>query len=56
MTRAEYNRILSQMESIRMDSYEAETPTQAKRMDAEYGRLFKLIEPYANGSEKLEGE
>jgi hypothetical protein len=51
MTRDQVDRTLSEMERIRMDSYEAETPAEEKRLTAEYGRLWRAIEPYVNGRE-----
>ncbi len=50
MTREEVSRTLRHMEQIRMDSYEAEGAREEKRLDREYGRLWKLIEPYVNGT------
>jgi hypothetical protein len=49
MTRDTVNGILRQMEQIRMDSYEAETVREERRLDREYGRLWKIIEPYVTG-------
>jgi hypothetical protein len=51
MTRDQVNRTLSHMERIRMDSYEADTPAEEKRLTAEYGRLWRAIEPYVSGRE-----
>ena len=49
MTRDQVNSILRQMEQIRMESYECETDAQVKKLDAQYGRLWRAIEPYING-------
>jgi hypothetical protein len=48
MTRDQVNRILSQMESIRMDAM-AESAAEERRLDREYGRLWASIEPYVSG-------
>jgi hypothetical protein len=54
MTRDEYSRTLRYMERLRMDSYEAETAREERRMTAEYGRLAKQIEPYALGTKEFD--
>ena len=50
MTREEYGRTLMYMERLRMDSYEADTPREEKRMVREYAALAKQIEPFASGA------
>jgi hypothetical protein len=52
MTRDQLTRTLQQMERIRLDSYEAETPAEERRLTAEYGRLWKTIEAYVTGRER----
>lgn len=49
MTRDDVSRTLRYMENIRERCYEA-SPREVKRLDAEYGRCWKAIEPYVNGS------
>jgi|GEM_PF-1584241 hypothetical protein len=51
MTRAEVDRTLMRMESIRMDAMEAESAAEERRLNAEYDRLWKAIQPYVSGSE-----
>ena len=38
-------RLLTQMEHIRMESYEAETKAEERRLVREYGRLWKIVQP-----------
>lgn len=45
------NRVLRQMEQLRHDAMEAETVAEERRLDREYGRLYRVIEPYLNGTE-----
>lgn len=52
MTREEINRTLRHMERLREDADEAEG-AERKRLDREYGRLWKQIEPFVMGSEPL---
>lgn len=49
MTRDDVSRTLSHMERIRMDSYEADTKAEERQLTAEYGRLWRAIEPYVSG-------
>jgi hypothetical protein len=49
VTREAVARLLGEMEQIRMDSYEADTPAEEHRLTAEYARLWKVVEPYVNG-------
>ena len=49
MTREEVNRRLMHMEQLREWSYEADTRAEERRMTAEYGRMWKAIEPYVTG-------
>lgn len=51
MTRAQVNRILMEMESIRMASLEADSVAEERRLDAEYGRLSNAIRPFINGDQ-----
>lgn len=51
MTREQVSRTLRYMESIRLASYEAETKREEQRLKAEYGRLWRSIEPYVNGEQ-----
>ena len=51
MTREQVSRTLMHMEQIRMDSYEAETAREEKRLTAEYGRLWRVIQPFVEGKE-----
>lgn len=53
MTREQISRTLMYMERLRMDSYEAETKTEERRLNAEYGRLWKSIRPYVEGTEQM---
>lgn len=53
MTRDEYSRTLRYMEHLRECMDEAETPREEKRMEREYGALWKSIKPYATGELKL---
>jgi hypothetical protein len=39
-----------QMEQLRMDSYEAESAAHERRLLREYGRLWKIVEPFARGN------
>lgn len=56
MTRGQVSRILLEMEHIRMESYEAATVREERRLDAEYGRLWSVIEPYVTGQQPYTGE
>lgn len=49
MTREQVNRVLRQMERVREDAGEADTPGQARRRLSEYARLWKAIKPYVLG-------
>ena len=51
MTKAEISRTLAYMERLRMDSYEADTEEEEAELVAEYGRLWKTVEPYLRGGE-----
>lgn len=48
MTREQVSQTLRYMEQIREDSGEAEPPV-AKRLIAEYGRLWRIVKPYVEG-------
>lgn len=50
MTRESVNSILMEMERIREASYEADSAREEKRLVREYGRLWKVIEPYVSGA------
>lgn len=54
MKRSEFSRTLRYMEGVREAAYEAENTTEERRLNAEYLRLWRSIEPYANGTLKLE--
>jgi len=41
--------MLSYMERLRMDSYEADSASEEKRLVAEYGRLWRIVQPYVEG-------
>lgn len=56
MKLSEINRTLRHMEHLREDADEAGTPAERRRMDKEYGRLWKLIEAYVMGSEPVDDE
>jgi hypothetical protein len=56
MKRSDYERTLRMMEHVRLASYEAETKAEEKRLIADYGRMWKAIEPFATGAEKLEDD
>jgi len=51
MTREQISQTLRYMEHLRMESYEAETKAQERRLVSEYGLLWKSIEPYVTGKE-----
>ena len=48
MDRDQLHRTLMHMERLRMDSYEAETEEECKRMIREYSRLWRQIKPYVD--------
>jgi hypothetical protein len=50
MTREDVARTLRFMESIREQSYEAETKREERRLVREYGRMAKAIKPYIDGA------
>lgn len=56
MTRDQVNSILRQMEHVRELSYEAETRAEERRLDKEYGRLSKSIEPWITGKRPYSDE
>lgn len=56
MTREAVNRILRQMEQIRHDSYEADSEKDVRRLAAEYGRLWKIVKPYCEGTKPFADE
>jgi hypothetical protein len=56
MNRAQFRIILQRMESLRHMAMEADKPRNARRMLAEYGRLFKRVKPFIEGVKQLDGE
>lgn len=49
MTRDDVARTLRMMETCRMMSYEAETKKEERRLNREYGQMWRAIEPYVSG-------
>ena len=49
VTRDDVARTLRMMETCRMMSYEAETKKEERRLNRQYGQMWKAIEPYVSG-------
>lgn len=56
MKRAQYEQLLRQMEHCRELSYEADTVAEERRLTADYGRMWKAVEPYAMGALPFDDE
>jgi hypothetical protein len=49
MTREQISQTLLYMERLRLDSYEAESRAEERRLTQEYGRLWRMVRPYVEG-------
>lgn len=49
MRRDQVEQTLRMMERCREFSYEAKSKREAKRLEREYGQMWKSIEPYVSG-------
>jgi len=52
--RSVFNAILRDMEHVRMESYEAESAREEKRLVRQYAQLYQSIKPFLDGVEILE--
>ena len=52
MTRDQVTRTLMEMERLRMDRDEADTPADEDRLRREYNHLWASIAPYVSGAER----
>jgi hypothetical protein len=51
MTHEDVNRTLRYMEHLREAADEAESAAEARRLDREYGALWRSVEPFVMGTE-----